>query len=311
MPRNVNLEQLVVVYISAQAEEIVQRTVDHLFIPRDRRRGYDDGVAWYNPNRTEFVSRHAHQRRGRLPLAARAYQCHLPVGKVRSLIDGYQTPIRHIQVTQFLRHLHVVDHAAAHHCYMASVTQGGLANLLHAGDVRGKSCHYHASLSIGENAVEILLDRALRHGITRCLCVSAVRHQQQDTSSAQFRQLGKVGADAIHGAMVELEIPRMDDHSHRSANRQPHAIRYAMTYAKKLNPEGIKREDILGTDRVNLSIPNTVLSKLHFNQPSSQRCGVERGLHFLQQVWQSTDMIQMTMSDDDGTHAIFALDYVT
>ena len=89
---------------------------------------------------------------------------------------------------------------------LAAVEVGDLDGLLDAVDVRREAGHEHATVGLGEDAVERLADLALRARAALALDVGGVGEQGEDALLAELRELVDVGRAPVDRGVVELVI---------------------------------------------------------------------------------------------------------
>ena len=156
------------------------------------------------------------------------------------------------------------------------VAVGGLNYLLHAGDEGSEGGHHHPAGRVPDGPVQGLPYDLFGEGVARHLGVGGVGKQQQNSFGAVAGQESQVYGVPVHGGVVDLEIPGVDDRSQGGGDGQAHGVGNAVADPEpgdlEVLPEPIGNA---GFDSLHLGPPGgPVLPKLHGDQAMGQFGGV-------------------------------------
>src|SRR4051794_40441761 len=110
---------------------------------------------------------------------------------------------------------------------------------------------------------------------------------------------------AIRRRKINFEIARVNKNSNWSFNRQRNAIHQAMRYPDRLNRERPNGELVLRLNLYQLGlVQQLVFFQLAFDIGQGKFGGVDRHIQFAQNPRKSTDVVFMTVGENDAANAL-------
>jgi hypothetical protein len=284
--------------------------VDAQLVPGDRLRRDDHGVATLDRDRRVVVEGDARQRRERLALAAGAEHEHLVVAVLLEVGRLDQRPLGHVDVAQVPRDVDVLAHRAADDANLAPGLHGDVHRLLHPVDVRRERRDENPAGADRDDLAERLADDALGQCVAGLLGVRGVAEQEVDALAADLRQAPHVGAQAVHGRVVELVVAGHHDAAARGLEHDRDRVGDRVRHAHELQPE---RPQLDGRPvRVDLAqlrgAQEPVLVELRLDQPERQARRQDLGrAHLTHQVREPADVVLVPVREDDGEDVVAPL----
>ena len=104
--------------------------------------------------------------------------------------------------------------------------------------------------------------------------------------------------------MIEFEVAHVNDQPGRSRDSQPYCIRDRMADVEEFHVKGTDLYRVAGFHRVQHGFGNIVARQLDFDQSSCQRGGIHRRGGNVQKMVDCSNMIFMTVGNDNANHLI-------
>ena len=235
--RDVHRGVLLVQHLGPRLGELVDCVVHAQLVPGHRPRRDDHGVAAVDVHRRMVVVGDPHERRERLALRARAEDQHL-AGRVFLQLDRPdQRVLGHVDVAEVAGDVEVLAHRPADHADLAPDLDCDVDRLLHAVDVRREGSDEDSARPLRDDLAEGLADETLGAGDARTLGVRRVGEQQVDAAVAELREPADVGAEAVHGRVVELPVAGVNDAAGGRLEHDGDAVRHRMRHADERDAE--------------------------------------------------------------------------
>src|SRR3989338_677199 len=311
MARDVNLRNPLVVDFGAAPVEMIDQVGDGPFVAGDELGGEHDGISRINPDRLVVVQGDSVEGREGLALA--------PGGQKRDSVARQPVPVlalegdavRKVQVAEVRGDLRVMDHTAAAQDGGAADALGELHHLLDARNVGGEGCHEKSAPAVAKDLLEVSAHLALGRRVALALDVGGVRQQQQNPSFTVGGEPLEIEELSVDRRVVDFEVARMDDSSHRSVYRQGDAVHQAVGHAYPLE---LKGSDLPGLCRPDLSqigrLVEAVFAQLVAQQAEGQPRAEDRDRKLPQDVRESADMVFMGVCQDDSKKLFFVFQQV-
>ena len=183
--------------------------------------------------------------------------------------------LRHVDVAEVPRDVDVLAERAADEAHLAPVLERDVDRLLHAVDVGGERCDEDAAAPLRDDLAEDLPDRALGLRHAGPLGVRGVAEEEVDAAVAEVCEGAEVGAEAVHGRVVDLVVAGVDDAPARGLEDDRHRVRDRVRHAHEL---GRERPDLSrpvlrhGLDELGV-LHQAVLVELRLDEPEREPRG--------------------------------------
>ena len=222
---------------------------------------------------------------------------------MQGFIQADQGLFRDLQVAHLLGDLGIIHHAHADEGHLAAVPHGGIRHLLHAGDERSEGGDDDAAGGSAEDLIEGRTDHPFGGCPAGTFGIGRIGQQHIHAAGGELGQLGEIGRPVIHRGLVELVIAGVDDQPGRGGDAQADGIRDGVADMEGLDLERADLEGLAGLDGVQIGLAGqTVACQFDLDQAAGQGRGIDRGRHVRQQVLDGTDMVLVTVGDDDPMH---------
>ena len=127
------------------------------------------------------------------------------------LVRPDQRLLRHVDIAEVARDVHVLPHRAPDDRDLAVDPDGDVDRLLHPVDVRGEARDQDAALEPRDDLLERLADQPLRARDAGTLGVRRVAEHEVDALGAELGEAADIRAQAVHRRMVELPVAGVQD----------------------------------------------------------------------------------------------------
>ncbi len=197
--------------------QLVDDLGHRLLVARDRVGGEHDYIPRIDLYLAVQVCRHAGERRHRLTLGTGRDQHDLPRAVIDHLLGLNQNAVRNPQISELLRDINDVDHAASFHADLAVILHRRVDDLLHAVHIAGK-CSYNQPvlLILGEDLLKYPSDRLLRARESRAQHIGRVAQQSQNALMAELTEALQIDRIAVNRRKVHLEVTRVHNDTRRA-----------------------------------------------------------------------------------------------
>ena len=252
-----------------------------------------------------------HARKSRKGLALRAGAQHdNAVLRVLVDVEGIDDVLFiDLEVAELAGNAGVGEHRAARHDHLAARCDRGVAHLLEAMDVARERGNEHAALGVGDDIAQEGADCSLAGGVPRAVCVGRVAHQQVDALVCEPGEGRKIGADAIDGSLVELEVTCMQNVAGRALDKRAHGCRDRVVHREELNAELAELYPVARLNFLEVGVLDAVLLEPAGDHAERElrRVDGHLGVEVLQQVRQGADVVLVAVRDDDAAQLVLVL----
>src|ERR1700721_2164311 len=175
----------------------------------------------------------------------------------------------------------------------------------------GEATEEELLLGPGEDLVQPRPHRPFAGGVSGTVNVSRILQQSQPAALTVFREGMQVECLAVRGREVDFEVTGVHDHAHRGLDRQRDTINQAVSDPNGLDGKGaqVKLLPRRNLDQL-CGVEQAVLFELAFDIGEGELGGVDGNLQFAQNPGQATDMVLVTMRQDNGANMLAVLDEV-
>ena len=232
--RDMHMRDGRVEHLRSQAEQVIDRAIHRALIARHRRRRKNNRITRLGAHEAMVAISDARQRGRWFALTARTDDRNLFRLELVDVLRANEHPLRHVQVAKLYRHLHVVQHTASNQCDMTIIAFGGIHNLLHTRDQRGKCCQQDTSRRVGENLVERLVNHALGWREAGRLNAGAITHHQQHAIVAKASQRAYIGSAPINRSEIKLVVASIQYRADGGMNHDTGSIGNTVVDVEKL-----------------------------------------------------------------------------
>ncbi len=306
--RHMNFTGRFIKDFSATPVQVIDQTVDGLFVAGDKLGGKDNRIPFIQGQRFELVHGHAHQGTLGFALAAGGQNHHTVWGQIPRLADIDQHIIRDFEIAQVPGDTRIGLHATPGDHNFAPAVDRCLHNLLNTVDIRRKGGDDHPFTGSRHNLGKRGRHFPLRQGKPLFLHIGGIGKQQQYAFLTVCRQSNKIGGLVINRGLIQFKIPGMDHPSRLGTDRHTIAVDDGMRHAKQFDmkrPE-FERRARRHRNQVGPSEKFVLLQPMT-QQPQSQRRTVNSGkTELLKQKRHRTDMILMTVGEHQPPDTIKA-----
>ena len=230
--------------------------------------------------------------------------------KIVDRLDVDQDAIGDADDAQAATELHVLAHGASQGGHLALGGHGGVDDLLHPVHVAGEAGHHDAAAALrGEHSAQRHAHGGLRFGEARFLRVGRVRQEEADPlGPGQLAHAGHVRPAPVDGLEVELEVPRVQDHTLRGVEGDGHGLGHRMGDRDEL--------DLAGTDAHPLTVgdghESGVAAHAGLVDPvpseADRQLGAVNGrFEIAQKVGQTAGVVLVAVGEDDPVHLVLVL----
>ena len=168
----------------------------------------------------------------------------------------------------------------------------------------------HPPFGIGDVAIQVGEDRALRRAEARNLGVGGIAEQTEDALVTVVGKASHVEVFAVDRGVVELEVTRENHGSHRCGDGQREAVGHRVGVADELHGEVLTHlHHIARTDGLQGgAVADTGLVHLAGEHREGQPRPVDhRNVEVLEVMGDATDVVFMTMGDDHAADPLLVL----
>jgi hypothetical protein len=296
---------LLVQHLGAGLGQPVDRVVHAELVPGHRLRGQDHGVASFDGDGRVVAVRDAGQRGHRLALAARAEDHRLVRRELLELGRPDECVVRRLQVAEVARDVQVLAHRAADHAHLAAGLDGDVHGLLHAVHVRREARDQDPPLAHRNDLAERFADEPLGAGDTGTLGVRRVAQEQVDAAVADLRQASDIGAQPVHGRVVELVVARVQHAQPAGLEQDRDRVRDRVRHPHELRAEGPDLDGAVLRHRLAElgRLQEPVLVQLRLQQAKGElRRPDLRHAHVAHQVRQRADVVLVRVREQHRAH---------
>ena len=210
-----------------------------------------------------------------------------------------------MEISQLDGDLGDVLHTAAADGNLASVVCRGVQNLLDTIDVRGERRDNNTLITALELRLKRLSDLNLTRGVAVALDIGRVTHQCEHALLAQLTEPRQVDHLAGYRRRVDLEVAGVDDHAERRRDRQRYRVRNRVVCVDQLDVKASELDMIPGADTADIHlIGHAVLLELGVQNTGNQSRAVHRNLELLEHIRQCTDVVLMSVRDDNTANLV-------
>ena len=313
MAGNMGVVHVFVDDLGAQGQQSVDDLGDRLFVAGDGAGRDDDEVAGADLDVAVAGLGHAGQCREGFALAARGDEDDLLRRILVDLLNVDQDTVRHMQITKFLGHLGIGDHAAAIHRDFAARLDGQVDDLLDTVNIGRKSRHDDALVPRpGKQAANPLGDGLFRGGKAGTLGVGGICQQSQHAAAAVLGNGGEVG-HGIPGkrGVVDLEVAGMDYDTRWALDGKGQGVRDGVIDMDGLHREAAETDLLTGTDLHKIGAGRkAVLFQLVADQADGQLGRIDGHIELAQQIGQAADVVLVAVGNEDTLDAVLVFQYI-
>ena len=235
--RDVHVGVLLVQHLCAVLRQPVDRVVDAQLVARHRTRRDDHRVAALDLDRRMVVVRDARERRQRLALRAGAEDQLLVRRDVVEVGGLDEHVLRHVDVAEVARDVHVAAHRPADDDDLAAVsTATSIAccmRWMFDAKLETSTRPLRGGM-IWRNASPTTRSERVKPG---ALCVRRVAEQQVDAAVAELGEPADVGLQPVDRRVVELPVAGVEDAAGRSSRSRSRRVGHRVRHADELDPE--------------------------------------------------------------------------
>ena len=217
--------------------------------------------------------------------------------------------VRHVDVAEVARDVHVAAHRAADDDDLAAGVDADVDRLLHAVDVRREARDEDAAAARRDDLPERLADDALGAREARALGVRRVAEQQVDAAVAELGEPADVGAQPVDRRVVELPVAGVEDAARRSSRSRCRRVRDRVRHADELEPERPELDRAaLGVDLAQLGrAQQAVLVELRLDEAEREPRRPDLvDLHLAHQERQRADVVLVRVGEHDRADLLVA-----
>ena len=289
--------------LGAPAVEVVDEIRDGLFVSRDEAGGEDHRITRLQLDLLVVVHGDAGQGTHGLSLGAGGDHADLLLGELRHFPQICQDPIGDREVAQLPGDSHVGDHGAPVQEHLPAAACCRVNRLLHPVDVAGEGGHDNPPPAAGKNLVEGLAHHPLGEGVPFPLHVGGVGQERQYPFGAIAGKGGQVGQLPVHRGLVDLEVAGVDHHPLGGGDRQGAAVDDGVGDPDELDGEAAEGDRVPRLHHIQIHVPVQVeLFQLLPHEAQRQCRAVEGRGEFLEDEGKGTDMVLVTMGEEDAPH---------
>ena len=169
------------------------------------------------------------------------------------------------------------DHGTARDDHFAAVGHRSVGDLLQTMDMACEAGDDHAALRV----LDDLAKRTAHFGLGRrevgILRVRGVGHHQVDAHLGETRQRAEIGMHAVDGALVELEVARVQDVARRRLHEHAHGARNGVVHREEIDDEAAQLDFVARLDLCELGL-HAMLVELALDQAERHFGAVDRHL---------------------------------
>ena len=167
-----------------------------------------------------------------------------------------------------------------------------------------------ALVAIGKLAHKGLAHGAFAGGIAGALDIGGGGQQGQHTVFAQLAQAGQVDDLAVDGGGVDLEVG-MDHSTHLGMDGKGHGVGDGVVDVDKFHLEFAGFHRLAGFHGDELGgVHQAVLGQLELDEACRQACAVDGQIDLLEDVGDGTDVVLVTVGDEETAQAVLVLDQI-
>ena len=249
MAGHMNALALAVDNLGTEHHQLVDRVHHRDGVAGDRAGRKDDRVRGLHPHLRVLTPGNSAQSCQGFTLAAGHQQQGFTIRNIVDLLDRHKQFIWRAHVAQFAGLGDHVEHRATQQTHLAAVLQGQLQDHRHPVDRAGEGGDDHPAFGSGHVAIEIGEHRPLRGTEARHFRIGGIAEQAQHALFPVMGEAGHVEMLAIDRGVIELEIAREDDGSHRGLDGQRVAVRHRVGVADEFHREVLAHlHHVAGTD---------------------------------------------------------------
>src|SRR5258708_22358832 len=143
------------------------------------------------------------------------------------------------------------------------------------------------------------------------LGVGRVAEQQQHSLLTDLAETSHVGRKPVGRVGVELEVARVNDLSNWRVDRKGDGVGDGVADGDRLDPERSELDLVADSDLAQIRLAKkAVLLQLGLDEPQRQTCSEDRDVDLLQRVGQATDVVLVTMREEDAENLTIPLQQV-
>ena len=256
--------------------------------------------------------RHARERGERFALAAGAQHDDLVVGHVADVKGIDDVLVGDLEVAELAGDLGVRDHGAARHDDLAAHGRRGVAHLLQTVDVAREARDEHATRRVLDDVPEGGAHRGLTRGEAGHVGVRGVGEHEVDALLAKAVDGVVVGAHAVDGRLVELEVARVEHGAGRRLEEDSERARDGVRHGEELQREAAEVDARAIRDLAELGALDVVLGELaldHAERELAREDGdLVREVH--EQVRERARVVLVAVRDDDAAELLLVLEHI-
>ena len=302
---------VVVDNLCVAAVQVIDYAENALLVAGNHARAENNRVSFLNVRELVIVHRRTRQRAHRLALGAADHHHYIMGWVVLDLSWIDQQTGGNVDVAQVLSDLRRLHHGAANNGHLALVQVGQFQRNADAVDGGGEAAEEQLAFGSRENLVQARANSPLAGRVAGAVDVGRVLQQRQHTALAVLGKRMEIERLAIRRRKIDLEVARVDHHSDRRFNCQSHAVHEAMSHADRLHREWTNGEFTLGLDLDQLGlVQQLVLFKLALDVGQRELRCVDGHVQLAQDPGQATNMILVTVGQNDGANALPVLHQV-
>ena len=196
-------------------------------------------------------------------------------------------------------------HAAAGYADFAFILCRNIDYLLQSVDIRRKGRNNNTLITVFKQHIEGLSDLALGCGMAGLFDIRRVAQKGKHALVTELAETGQVDHLALNGRYIDLEIAGVDNSAKRGLYRKCNSVGNAVVNIDELNAKAAEPEHIpclLGEDlRI---VKQIMLLKLELNKRSCERRCVDGYIKFGHNIRDSTDVILVTVGQDDTSDSV-------
>ena len=248
------------------------------------------------------TARHTAQCRHGLTLRSSRDQYGLLIRIALQLIDADEGTLWDIDIVKLGRYGDDIHHGTTLHHDLPLILRGGIDDLLYTIDVRRKGRHDDTVLLVlGKDTLEGTPDGALRHRRSRLLRIRRIRHHRQDAFLTELSEALQIDRITEDRCIVDLEVAGVNDGTGRCEDRERGCILDGVIRLDELHLDIAEVDDITEGLYVQLhQAVESALTQLSLDECKRQPCSIHRHIDLLQNIWQRTDVVLMSVGDDEA-----------
>ena len=269
--------------LCTQLKQFVNNTVDKFFISRDWTGRNNDKVVRCDLYLAVFTHCHSAQSRHRLTLASGSNQHHFIKRQSVCHVDIHQNTTWNLQITQFNRGCHNIDHAASRNRNFLVVFCSIIDDLLDSVDIGREGRNDDSAISRHlEQFVKRLSYCALARRAARHLHIGGIRQKCQNTLFAQLSKTTQINDAAFNWSIIDLKVSSLYNNAGWGMNRHRTGIRNRVVYPNKFHRHTACLDNVsrFYFGHANL-IAQSMLFELVFNQSHCQLGCIQRSVNLL------------------------------